>query len=74
MFGTVRFAVLSAAMAEMNWKPGDRHSMTEHLGSILRETAPAVRHEPLPERWIELIKRLNAEEDASSPNQEKHRQ
>ena len=51
-------------MAETNWRPDAGPSIIDHIGKVLRETTHARQNEPLPERWIELIQRLNAEEDA----------
>jgi hypothetical protein len=36
----------------------------ERVGKALQDDAQYVVDDHLPERWIELIKRLNAEEDA----------
>ena len=33
-----------------------------HLFQALRETADPCKREPLPERWIELLRYLNAKE------------
>ena len=54
--------LLLFSMAEIHWKPGAQPSGLERIGKVLRETVQVVRHEPLPERWVELIKRLNAED------------
>jgi hypothetical protein len=36
----------------------------ERIGKKLHRSFDELLHEPLPERWIDLIKRLNAEENA----------
>ena len=50
-------------MANTNWKFG-RPSLTEHIGKVLRDLIDDLGRKPLPERWAQLIERLNAEEDA----------
>jgi hypothetical protein len=60
-------------MAEIHWRPGAQPSILEHIGKILREIAQVFRNEPLPERWVELIKRLDAEEEASRREREQPR-
>jgi hypothetical protein len=73
MSGTVRIVFGSAAMAETHWRPGAQPSLLEHIGKVLREITKVFRHERLPERWIELIKRLDLEEEASSRDREQPR-
>ncbi len=36
----------------------------ERISKVLHEALEDIRHEPVPERWVDLINRLNAEEDA----------
>jgi hypothetical protein len=36
------------------------------IGKLLHETVEDMGREPVPERWVELINRLNAEEEAQS--------
>jgi hypothetical protein len=36
----------------------------ERITKALHRSYDELLHEPLPERWIDLIKRLNAEENA----------
>jgi hypothetical protein len=36
----------------------------EGIGKVLHETLDDVRRDPLPERWVDLIHRLDAEEKA----------
>jgi hypothetical protein len=36
----------------------------EHIRKTLHRSFDELLHEPLPERWIDLITRLNAEENA----------
>ena len=36
------------------------------IGRTLHETFGEIVHAPLPERWIDLINRLNAEEDGEA--------
>ena len=38
--------------------------LSERIGGLLRELLEHLRREPLPERWADLLARLNAEEDA----------
>ncbi len=38
-------------------------SILERIGKALQQTSDSLVHERAPERWIELITRLNAEED-----------
>ena len=51
------------SMANTNWKSG-RPSPVEHIGKVLRDLIEGLGRKPLPERWTQLIERLNAEEDA----------
>jgi hypothetical protein len=39
------------------------------IGKALREDLELLRHWPPPERWIDLLKRLNAEEDRLTRDQ-----
>jgi hypothetical protein len=36
----------------------------ERISKVLHDTLDDIRHEPVPERWVELINRLNTEEAA----------
>jgi hypothetical protein len=45
-------------MVEITYRRG-RPPLLERFGKTLRE---AIKREPLPERWTELLKRLNREE------------
>jgi len=36
--------------------------ISEHVGKPLREQCDDIAHEPLPERWVDLISYLNAQE------------
>ena len=45
---------------ETKWGPP---LLVERIASALNKTFDEIRHEPLPERWTELINRLNAEEE-----------
>ncbi len=36
----------------------------ERIGQALHRAHDGIVHEPVPERWIDLINRWNAEEDA----------
>ena len=36
------------------------------IGKLLHETVEDMGREPVPERWVDLINRLNAEEEAQS--------
>ena len=47
-------------MMEIKWRPP---LLVERIGSALHKTFDEIRYEPLPERWTELIDRLNAEEE-----------
>ena len=38
--------------------------LSDRIGGLLRELLEYLRREPLPERWADLLARLNAEEDA----------
>jgi hypothetical protein len=73
MSGTIHIVFGSVAMAEAHWRPGAQPSLLEHFGKVLREINKVFRHERLPERWIELIKRLDAEEEASGRDREQPR-
>ena len=37
--------------------------IAEHVGKPLREQCDEITHEPLPERWVDLINYLNAREE-----------
>ena len=39
----------------------------DRIGKVLHETFDDFRREPLPERWVDLLNRLNAEEDGRVP-------
>ena len=39
-------------------------SVLDRLGRAVRELIEPVRRDTIPERWTELLERLNAEEDA----------
>jgi hypothetical protein len=43
-----------------------RVSFLDHLAKMLHAHFDAVVHEPLPQRWIDLINYLNANEKAQS--------
>jgi hypothetical protein len=36
--------------------------IAEHIGAPLRERCDDIMHEPLPERWVDLMNYLNAQE------------
>ena len=36
----------------------------DRIGRVTQELLESIRHQPIPERWIDLLNRLNAEEDA----------
>ncbi len=38
--------------------------IVHRIGKTLHEAVDRIRQEPVPERWVDLIHRLNAEEDA----------
>jgi hypothetical protein len=44
-----------------------RHSQVsflDRIGRVIHDTLDTVPGEPIPERWTDLLERLNAEEDA----------
>jgi len=45
-------------MAEVRYRQG-----TNSLEQVLRDLLEQLRGEPIPERWVDLLKRLNAEEE-----------
>ena len=44
--------------------PQTRSPIVERLKTVLRAQYDAIVTEPLPERWVDLIKRLNEQERA----------
>ena len=54
----------SVGMSDAHQRPPAQFLLIEQIGKALR-TANVFRHGPLPEAWIELIKRLDAEEEAA---------
>ena len=39
--------------------------LLDQIGRAIHEALETVRREPIPERWTELLDRLNAEEEAT---------
>ena len=48
--------------------PQARSPIVERLKTALRAQYDAIVNEPLPERWVDLIKRLNEQERAQREN------
>jgi uncharacterized protein YifE (UPF0438 family) len=63
-FGTAQTSRGFAHMSEKKYL--EEAPILERIGKILNETLNDVRREPVPERWVDLIHRLDAEEDDSS--------
>jgi hypothetical protein len=40
----------------------ERSTIVQQLSKVLRQRLDATTHEPLPERWVELIQYLNEKE------------
>ena len=36
----------------------------DRIGRVAHELLESIRHQPIPERWTDLLNRLNAEEDS----------
>ncbi len=49
-------------MVEIDWKDHVRPPLIVRFGKKLKEGTEETLHEPLPEGWKEIIKRLNDEE------------
>jgi hypothetical protein len=39
-------------------------SILDRIGRMVHELLESIRNQPIPERWTDLLNRLNAEEDA----------
>ena len=46
--------------------------IVERLRTVLRAQYEAIVNEPLPERWVDLIKRLNEQERAQRETRERN--
>lgn len=46
------------------WQGKSSHfsNISEHISKLLRQQFDGVPHQPLPERWVDLINYLNAQE------------
>jgi hypothetical protein len=51
-------------MANVIYIRSHRSVLVERLGKALREMKRDILDQPLPERWADLIKQLNAKEEA----------
>ena len=49
-------------MAVNYWRSDRRRPLVDRFGKTLRTLIENVAQEPMPERWIDLIRRLDAEE------------
>ena len=47
--------------------------IVDRIGRAVHELLETVRRDPIPERWTDLLERLNAEEDAQSERSQRSR-
>ena len=58
--------VMADVKQERGTQPADR------VGRVLQDALEGVRQLPVPERWVDLLNRLNAEEDQLKRKQRTH--
>jgi hypothetical protein len=57
------------AMMAIDFRDKSEVGAVARIGKTLRDELERVGHAPAPERWVDLLKRLNKEEDRRERNQ-----